>query len=83
MKILCTLNTAKKYICFPNKKCQSVRTMPYQSSVIECGHSVSYPKQRTLKAIDNIANSNSIGNRFNTTDALDTQFSTKRKDQQL
>lgn len=57
--------------------------MPYQSSVLECGRSISCPKQRPLKAIDNIANSNSIGNRFDTAGAMDTQFSTKRKDQQL
>lgn len=61
----------------------SLNEMPHQSSVLECGRSISCPKQRPLKAVDNIANSNSIGNRFSKSDALDTKFSTKRKDQQL
>lgn len=61
----------------------SLDEMPHQSSVLECGRSISCPKQRPLKAVDNIANSNNIGNRFSTADALDRQFSTKRKDLQL
>lgn len=61
----------------------SLDEMPHQSGVLECGRSISCPKQRPLKAVDNIANSNSIGNRFSTSDAIDTKFSTKRKDQQL
>eukprot|EP01018_Ginkgo_biloba_P030084 Gb_36954 [translate_table: standard] len=56
---------------------------PCRSSVLERGRSISCPKQRPLKPIDNITNIDGIGNQHSNLDASETVLAIKRKDHRL
>ncbi|KAH9315435.1 hypothetical protein KI387_024062, partial [Taxus chinensis] len=60
----------------------SVDEMPYKSSVLDRDCSISCPKQRTLKPIENITNFSGMGNRITNVSASNAELSMRRKDQQ-